>query len=94
MLKVSGVWVSPIEIERVLIEHPAVQEAAVVFRKDEDDLPKPLACISIEGASRSIGDLGFGAGFSERGSKINELLKFAAQWANRLSLASWTSGRI
>ncbi len=45
MLKVSGVWVSPIEIERVLIEHPAVQEAAVVFRKDEDDLPKPVACI-------------------------------------------------
>lgn len=45
MLKVSGVWVSPIEIERVLIEHPAVQEAAVVFRKDADQLPKPIACI-------------------------------------------------
>jgi len=45
MLKVSGVWVSPIEIERVLIEHPAVQEAAVVFRKDADELPKPVACI-------------------------------------------------
>jgi len=29
----------------VLIEHPAVQEVAVVFRKDEDDLPKPVACI-------------------------------------------------
>ena len=45
MLKVSGVWVSPIEIERALIDHPAVQEAAVVFRKDEDELPKPVACI-------------------------------------------------
>jgi benzoate-CoA ligase family protein len=45
MLKVSGVWVSPIAIERTLIEHPAVQEAAVVFRKDEDELPKPVACI-------------------------------------------------
>jgi benzoate-CoA ligase family protein len=45
MLKVSGVWVSPIEIERALIEHPAVQEAAVVFRKDEDELSKPVACI-------------------------------------------------
>jgi len=45
MLKVSGVWVSPIEIERALTEHPAVQEAAVVFRKDEDELPKPVACI-------------------------------------------------
>lgn len=45
MLKVSGVWVSPFEIERALSEHPAVQEAAVVFRKDEDELPKPVACI-------------------------------------------------
>jgi benzoate-CoA ligase len=45
MLKVSGVWISPVEIERALIEHPAVQEAAVVFRKDEDELPKPVACI-------------------------------------------------
>jgi benzoate-CoA ligase family protein len=45
MLKVSGVWVSPVEIERALIEHPAVQEAAVVFRKDADELPKPVAFI-------------------------------------------------
>jgi benzoate-CoA ligase family protein len=45
MVKVSGVWVSPIEIERVLSEHPAVQEAAVVFHKDADELVKPVACI-------------------------------------------------
>lgn len=45
MLKVSGVWVSPIEIERVLNEHPAVHEVAVVFRNDADELPKPLACV-------------------------------------------------
>jgi benzoate-CoA ligase len=45
MLKVSGVWVSPIEIERVLSEHPAVQEVAVVFCKDADELPKPAACV-------------------------------------------------
>jgi len=45
MLKVSGVWVSPIEIERVLSEHPLVLEAAVVFRKDVDELPKPVACV-------------------------------------------------
>jgi len=45
MVKVSGVWVSPIEIERVLIEHPVVQEAAVVFRADADELLKPVACI-------------------------------------------------
>jgi len=45
MVKVSGVWVSPIEIERVLSEHPAVQEAAVVFRSDVDELPKPSAFV-------------------------------------------------
>jgi len=45
MLKVSGVWVSPVEIENVLVEHPAVQEAAVVGRKDRDELIKPVACV-------------------------------------------------
>jgi benzoate-CoA ligase len=45
MLKVSGVWVSPIDIERVLSEHPAVLEVAVVFRQDADELSKPAACI-------------------------------------------------
>jgi benzoate-CoA ligase len=45
MLKVSGVWVSPIEIERVLSEHPTVQEVAVIFRKDADELSKLAACV-------------------------------------------------
>ena len=45
MLKVSGVWVSPIEIERVLSEHPAVLEVAVIFRQDQDELFKPAACV-------------------------------------------------
>jgi benzoate-CoA ligase len=30
MFKIGGEWVSPIEIENVLVEHPAVREAAVV----------------------------------------------------------------
>jgi len=45
MLKVSGAWVSPVEIENVLLEHPQVQEAAVVGRKDEDGLVKTVACV-------------------------------------------------
>ena len=45
MLKCSGVWVSPVEIESVLIEHPAVLEAAVVGREDRDQLLKPVACV-------------------------------------------------
>lgn len=45
MLKVSGTWVSPVEIENQLLEHPHVQEAAVVGRKDEDGLIKTVACV-------------------------------------------------
>jgi benzoate-CoA ligase len=45
MLKVSGTWVSPVEIENQLLEHPDVQEAAVVGRKDEDGLVKTVACV-------------------------------------------------
>ncbi len=45
MLKVSGVWVSPVEIENQLLEHPEVHEAAVVGRKDEDGLVKTVACV-------------------------------------------------
>ena len=45
MLKVSGVWVSPTEIEATLVEHPEVQEAAVVGRRDGDNLLKPAAYV-------------------------------------------------
>lgn len=48
MLKCSGVWISPIEIESVLIEHQAVQEVAVVGREDHDQLIKPAACVVLK----------------------------------------------
>src|SRR5262245_8712805 len=52
MLKVGGMWVSPIEVERSLLEHPAVLEAAVVGRQDADGLTKPYAfCVVSSGAS-------------------------------------------
>jgi benzoate-CoA ligase family protein len=44
MLKISGVWVSPVEIESVLMEHAAVKEVAVVARPDERQLPRTVAC--------------------------------------------------
>jgi benzoate-CoA ligase len=47
MLKVSGVWVSPIEIESVLLEHVAVEEAAVVARPDEQQIPRTVACVVV-----------------------------------------------
>ena len=57
MLKCSGVWVSPIEIENVLIEHPAVLEAAVVGHEDDDQLLKPAACVVLKTGVAGTPDL-------------------------------------
>jgi benzoate-CoA ligase len=54
MLKVSGIYVSPIEVESALINHPAVLEAAVIGREDSDQLTKPAAYIVLKpGHARS-----------------------------------------
>jgi benzoate-CoA ligase len=45
MLKVGGIWVSPIEVENALVEHQSVLEAGVVGREDRDQLTKPLAYV-------------------------------------------------
>lgn len=48
MLKVSGQWVSPAEVEGILFQHPAVLEAAVVGWEDESRLIKPKACVVLK----------------------------------------------
>jgi len=48
LLKVSGIWVSPLEIENVLLEHPAVAEICVIGREDEDRLIKPHAFVVLK----------------------------------------------
>lgn len=48
MFKVSGIWVSPFEVEQALIAHPAVLEAAVVARRDADGLEKPRAVVVLK----------------------------------------------
>lgn len=48
MLKVGGMWVSPIEIENALMEHAAVLEAAVVGQADQDSLVKPKAYVVLK----------------------------------------------
>ena len=45
LLRVSGHWVSPAEVEAALISHPAVLEAAVVGKEDSDKLVKPQAFV-------------------------------------------------
>jgi len=50
MLKVGGIWVSPVEVEATLVRHPAVLEAAVVGREDSDRLVKPQAFVVLKEA--------------------------------------------
>ncbi len=45
MLKVSGIWVSPFEVESALLGHDKVLEVAVVAHEDTDRLIKPKAYI-------------------------------------------------
>jgi benzoate-CoA ligase family protein len=45
MFKVSGMWVSPLEVEAALASHEAVLEAAVIGKQDADGLVKPKAFI-------------------------------------------------
>ena len=48
MLKVGGIWVSPVEIEAQLISHEKVLEAAIVGKHDKDRLIKPEAYIVLK----------------------------------------------
>lgn len=45
MLRVSGLWVSPLEVEAALLAHPAVAECAVIGRADADGLTRPCAYV-------------------------------------------------
>jgi len=45
MLKVGGLWVSPVEVENVLAGHESVLESGVVGHEDRDGLTKPLAFV-------------------------------------------------
>jgi benzoate-CoA ligase len=48
MLKVSGLYVSPFEVEAALVQHPAVLEAAVVGKADADGLTKTKAFVVLK----------------------------------------------
>ena len=53
MIKVGGIWCSPVEIESRLIEHPEVLEAAIVGRADDEQLIKPEAFIVLKQSSEA-----------------------------------------
>lgn len=45
MIKAGGIWVSPVEVEATLMQHPAVLECGVVGAADDDGLIKPKAYV-------------------------------------------------
>src|SRR6185312_3167078 len=55
LFKVSGVWVSPFEVEQALIAHASVMEAAVVSMRDADGLEKPKAYVVLKPGVSSDG---------------------------------------
>jgi benzoate-CoA ligase len=58
MLKVSGIYVSPFEVEATLVQHPSVLEAAVVGIADADGLTKTKAFVVLkDGAMASEDEL-------------------------------------
>jgi len=79
MLKVGGIWVSPVEIENVLIQHEAVNEAAVVGRE-------------VEGLSKAFGYISLNEGYVDRSGRdglTDEILKFVSE---RLPKYKWLRG--
>jgi benzoate-CoA ligase len=57
MLKVGGIYVSPIEVEEALASHPEVLEAAVVGAEDADGLVKPHGYVVLHNAVAAVDGL-------------------------------------
>lgn len=45
VLKAGGIWVSPFEVEKRLLEHPAVEQCAIVGVRDQHGLEMPVAVV-------------------------------------------------
>jgi benzoate-CoA ligase len=58
MLKCSGVYVSPVEVENALLGHPAVREAGVVGFRDENELEKTMAFVELNTGHEGCAALG------------------------------------
>lgn len=53
MLKVSGIYVSPFEVEATLVQHPAVLEAAVIGTVDAEGLTKTKAFVVLKAGAQA-----------------------------------------
>jgi fatty-acyl-CoA synthase len=58
LIKSGGEWISSVEVETLLVDHPSVLEAAVIAMPDERWGERPLACVALaEGAGTSPAQL-------------------------------------
>jgi benzoate-CoA ligase family protein len=57
MMKVSGMWVSPGEVENVLLGHPLVGEAAVVGVTDSSGLTRPVAYVVLRAGAAETAEV-------------------------------------
>ena len=57
MLKCSGVYVSPVEVENCLVGHPAISECGVVGHRDASGLEKTLAFVELADGVRATDSL-------------------------------------
>jgi len=77
MLKVGGMWCSPIEIEAHLLRHPRVREVAVVGRRDADDMMKPEAFVVLKDSSANAEET------------TTELVEFCKEGLARFKYPRW-----
>jgi benzoate-CoA ligase len=101
MLKVSGIYVSPFEVEATLVQHPAVLEAAVIGKEDADGLVKSKAFVVLK-AGVQVDEEGLKAFVKERLAAykyprfiefVAELPKTATGKIQRFKLREWEAGR-
>ena len=57
MLRVSGQYVSPFEVETALMQHPTVLEAAVIGKTDTDGLTKTKAFVVLKATNSASAEL-------------------------------------
>jgi 4-hydroxybenzoate-CoA ligase len=77
MLKVGGIWVSPVEVENTLCAHPQVLECAVIGCPDEKGLTKPKAYVVLHQGEKPSAEL------------AEELKKFAREKMAKYKYPRW-----
>jgi benzoate-CoA ligase family protein len=100
MIKAGGIWVSPAEVEGVLVEHPDVLEAAVVGGRNADGLEITVAFV-VAGHGRTVDPVALDdhcrarmAAFKRPREThvVSELPKTATGKIQRYALRAWLEG--